>query len=132
MLIFILQLKVAWCWFLDLKMARFMRQVTLSPTSKTVGFTGIISIDLVGSVEIRDRNENRGIVVPLALGRDGRRPVPAARRARMNTGVRADGLARDRGHALGSRNLLDHGFARTAPCRTRHNPGSSGCQMVIL
>ena len=73
-------------------------------------FTGIVPIDLVGSVEICDSDQHGGIIIPLALGRHGRRPVPAARRARVNTGVRADGLARDRGHALSSRNLLDHGF----------------------
>ena len=78
-LIFILRLKVAWCWFLDLKMARFMRQVTLSPTSKTVDalLGSSLSISSV-TVEVRHRNEDRGVVVPLALGRDGRRPVPAA------------------------------------------------------
>ena len=73
-------------------------------------FGRIVAIDLVGRVEVRDRNENRRIIIPLAFRCYRRRPIPAARRARVDTGVRADGLARHTRNGLSPRDLLDHGL----------------------
>ena len=73
-------------------------------------FGRIVAIDLVGRVEICDSNQHGGIIIPLAFRCYRRRPVPAPGRARVDTGVRADGLARHTRNRLRSGDLLDHGL----------------------
>ena len=73
-------------------------------------FRRVVAVDLVGRVEVRHRNEDRRIIIPLAFRCYRRRPVPAARRARVDTGVRADGLARHARNGLSPGNLLDDRF----------------------